>query len=99
MKELKDTDIKLTDLEDDVLNIIRDDCFYRESLANLRDYPSSSTEEDDSLFAGYDICSDCNNPKKARGAVSSLVKKGILEVVMDDVNGDPIEAYYTHYIL
>lgn len=84
--------IKLTDLEKKCLNAIRNQgSFYEESM----DYNKETGEYEFSKgqFFGWELYEE--EVKGCRGAIASLVKKGVLATAEDD----GMTAYYIYYEL
>lgn len=87
---LKENNIKLTKKEIDTLEcILSQGSFYEESY-----YPD---ENQQSIFIGWQI--DEDECPGCRGALSSLVKKGIIQVQLDRVNFKYSQTYYSNFIL
>lgn len=75
MKKLNESGIKLTELEKEVLQCIRNQgSFYEEGLF----YESHESPECKCVFFGWEIYE--SEVKGCRGAISSLVKKGVLDI-------------------
>ena len=88
MIKLTDAKIELTELEKRTLNCIADQGSYYEEGLNGEDVSKLK-----STFLGYEI--DEDEIPGCRGALSSLVKKGVLQVV----NGEDMQMYYIKYLL
>lgn len=87
MERLINTNIHLTDLEKKALQLIRDEgSFYEESF--------NSAYSD--IFLGYSL--EESELKGARGALSSLVKKGVINI-QEDPDFSDSSLVYINYIL
>lgn len=84
--------ITLTDLEKKCLNAIRGEgSFYEESMDY--NFETGENEFSKSQFFGWEIYE--SEVKGCRGAIASLVKKGVLDTLEDD----GCTAYYINYEL
>lgn len=87
--------IQLTPLEIASLWLIfREGSFYEESCS-YDDNDTPYVDRKYGAFIGWDI--DEKELPGCRGALGSLVKKGILTVFDDDCNGKTIQGYYIHF--
>lgn len=89
--KLNDAAISLTEKEKACLQAIRNQgSFFEESGGNdeIRDYGS--------CFLGYELHKDEMIDFDPRGPVSSLVKKGVLNMIKDE---DGLAMYYLNYEL
>lgn len=85
--------IKLTQLEVDTLEaILGQGSYYEESACWEDNENGHHPYVDGSCFIGWDI--DEKELPGCRGAISSLVKKGILNVNDDELNFEVMQAYY-----
>lgn len=89
MKYLNESGVKLTELEVKSLEcILSQGSFYEEALYG---FSTDSIEDIRSCFFGWEI--DESEVPGCRGALASLVKKGVINVVDDE----ECSAYYTNY--
>jgi len=96
VRYLHDTGKKLTRLEIDTLEcILSEGSFYEESAQYNEKTQEYYVEADRPTFIGWDI--DEKELPGCRGALASLKKKGILDIVDDEVNGETMQAYYIHF--
>lgn len=92
---LRLNNLKLTTLEKDVIEAIMGEGSFYEESADWKDVDGHHIPcVKGSCFIGWDI--DEKEIPGCRGAISSLVRKGILTVADDDCNGNTIQAYYIH---
>ena len=94
---LERNNIKLTQLELECLQaIVRQGSFYEESALYDKD-DNPYVERGSSAFIGWYI--DEVEVPGCRGGLSSLEKKGIIEVGQDEVNNEVASTYYTLFSL
>jgi len=96
VRYLKDTNQKITQLELDCLHeILSQGSFYEESCSY--DKEKEQYYVDGSACIGWEITE--KEVKGCRGAISSLQKKGILDIGYDDVNGEEMSFYCIKHTL
>lgn len=96
VRYLKDTKQKLTQKEFDCLQaILGQGSFYEESANYNEKTKEYYVAPDYPTFIGWEITEE--EVKGCRGALASLVKKGILEISSDNVNGEELATYYIKY--
>jgi len=95
VKYLYDNNLKLTQKELDCLQAIFGQGSFYEESANYNEETKEYYVADYPTFIGWEITEE--EVKGCRGALASLVKKGILEIGSDDVNGEKMATYYIKY--
>lgn len=95
---LKSKKMRLTQLEVDTLEcILSQGSFYEESASFDKVTQKYYVAEGYDAFIGWWI--DESEVKGCRGALSSLVKKGVLNIVTDRDFGEAQQAYYIRHTL
>lgn len=93
---LKLTNITLTNIEIDCLNtILSEGSFYEEAANYNEETKEYYVERKYGSFIGWEIFE--HEVKGCRGALASLVKKNILTIVYDNIDGEDMAAYYIHF--
>lgn len=99
---LQRNNLKITALELECLNCIlgegsfyEEGCKYHQNEDGTYNYDEDYVDRKYGSFIGWYI--DESEVPGCRGALASLVKKGILSIAYDDVNGEEQAAYYIYF--